>query len=381
MASEGLWARGITLVILAAAAVAGCGPAASGARSVRSAGYRAPGRTAGSSQAATPRPQAPRGTRTGRGSPAAFVAAVAGSIRLAPHGLAVFSSSDGRLLRWLVRSAPDPVPVSVSPNGRWLYYYDQGASARGRCPSTGFVDPILWKVPTGGGRTQRAGVNTPSIAFSPDGRMVAYTVGSRCGRVIRIVVRDRRTGATRRILLARNDLRGNNQVGSAQLSWAPDDAHLAVAVAPAGAINALSVINALRARNAITAPSIPPCAGENSVENSGCLDPAFDVRGRLTLLRWRDMLSQCHRSRCRRSSFAEWVIRWQRGRAEQLFRLPGEQDNSASIAVNRTGNAVLLESAIHNPEIWRWSRGRLRLILRSTPRRVVWSPLWLPRRR
>jgi hypothetical protein len=203
MASKTLWARRITLVVLAAAA-AGCGTAASGAKSLGPVGYRTAGRTVGFSQAATPRSQARRTMRTGRGYRAEFVAAVAGSIRSGPQGLAVFSSSDGRLLRWLVRRAPDPVPVSVSPNGRWLYYYDQGALIRGGC------------------------------------------------------------------------------------------------------------------------------------------------------------------------------LRWHRGQAGQLFRLSAEQSGGdASIAVNRTGNAVLLEGGSHYPEIWRWGRGKLRLILRSTPSRVVWQPLWL----
>lgn len=366
MAGRDLRASGTVLLVLAATVVASCASPASGARSVRSAGYRASTRTAGFARARTSRSEALRGY------PAAFVAAVSRGIRFDPHGLAVFSSSHGRLLRWLVRRAPDPVPVSVSPDGRWLYYYDQGTTpSSGRCPATGFADPALWRVPTGGGRPRRTGIRTPSLAFSPDGRMMAYTASSDCGRVIRIVVRNRRTGATRRIILARNNLRGNNQVSGAQLSWSPDDAHLAVAVAPAAAINALSVINALRARTAITARSIPPCAGDNS----GCLDPAFDLRGRLTFLKWREQAMT--------SSFAEWIIRWHRGHAVRLFRLSGEQagGGSASIAVDRTGNAVLLKGGIHLPAIWRWYRGQLRLILRSTASRVTWRPLWIPRRR
>src|SRR6266702_4174042 len=154
--------------------------AGGGARTARPAGYHA-GRTAGLSQPAVPRSRALRGTRAGGGYPAAFVAAVARSFRPGPRGLAVFSSSDGRLLRWLARSAPGPVPVSVSPDGRWLYYYNQDAPAPGRCPDTGFAGPVLRKVPTAGGRSRRAGLRTPGIAFSPDGRMVAYTVSSRCG--------------------------------------------------------------------------------------------------------------------------------------------------------------------------------------------------------
>jgi len=368
MAGKDLRASGIILLIVAATVVASCASPASGARSVRPAGYRASSGTAGWPRARTSRSEALRG------SPAVFAAAVSRGIRFAPHGLAVFSSADGRLVRWLVRGAPDPVPVSVSPDGRWLYYYDQGAPARRDCPATGFVDPVLWRVPARGGRPRRAGIRTPSIAFSPDGRMVAWTASSDCGRVIRIVVRNRRTGATRRIILARNDLAGNNQVGTAQLSWAPDDAHLAVALAPAAAINGLAVINARRARTVITARSISSCPVPGY---SGCLDPAFDVRGRLTFLKWR--------AGAVTSSFAEWVIRWHRGRAVRLFRLSGEQSGGgasvASLAVNGTGNAVLLEGGAHLPEIWRWRRGDLRLILRSTPSRVVWHPLWIPRRR
>ncbi len=308
-----------------------------------------------------------RGIRPGSGYPAAFVAAVSRSIRSSPSGLAVFSASDGRLLRWLVRGAAGPVPVAVSPNRRWLYYYDQGALTQGRCPTTGFTDPVLWKVPTGGGRPQRTGIRTPSIAFSTDGRMVAYTASSGCGRVARIVVRDQRTGAIRRILLARNNLSGQPTF-SAQLSWAPDDAHLAVAVAPAAAINTLSVLNARRTASAITGRPIPPCAGASG---SGCLDPSFGAGGWLTFLKWREGTA---------TSFAESVIRWQDGRAEQLFPLSPRQSagGGASIAVDRAGNAVLIEGGMPLPQIWRWYRGNLSLILRSTPKEVLSDPLWLP---
>jgi hypothetical protein len=145
-------------------------------------------------------------------------------------------------------------------------------------------------------------------------------------------------------------------------------------VAPAAAINGLSVINALRARTVITARSITSCPVPGY---SGCLDPAFDVRGRLTFLKWRAGAVS--------SSFAEWVLRWHRGKAVRLIRLSGKLSGGgasvASLAVNRTGNAVLLEGGTHLPEIWHWRRGNLRFILRSTPERVAWHPLWIPRRR
>jgi DNA-binding beta-propeller fold protein YncE len=305
-----------------------------------------------------------RGAEIGRAAhPAAFVAAVSGAGQPG-NGLATFSSADGRLLRWLVRSKLEPLPVAVSPDGRWVYFYNRAALVVG-CPRTGFAEPVLWQVRVHGGRPRRVGINTTSIAFSPDGRMVARTSSNNCGRTVWILVRDRRTGSTRHILLARNALTSNNPIFSAKLSWAPDDRHLAVAVSPAAAINALAVIDARRATGISAAPAIRPCAGRSD----GCLDPGFDIRGRLTFLKWRNQLS----------SVPEWVLRWHHGRLIRLFRLSRNQSAGApaSIATDRTGTAVLLEGGLRRPQIWRWSRGHLELVLRSTPQRVVTSPLWL----
>src|SRR5437764_1344283 len=96
--SNGVRVGGIALFLLTGAAVGGGGWAASGASSGRAAGDRVSGRAAGSSQPAMPRSRALRGV-PGRGDSAVFVAAVSRSVRTAPYGLAVFSSSDGRRLR------------------------------------------------------------------------------------------------------------------------------------------------------------------------------------------------------------------------------------------------------------------------------------------
>jgi hypothetical protein len=295
--------------------------------------------------------------------PAAFAASAAGGGG-SVQGLAVFSSSDGRLLRWLVRSTSLPVPVAVSLGGAWVYYY-YPAAPRPPCPSNGFVEPLLWRVHVNGGRPPRADIRTTDLAFSPDGRMVAYTSTQRCGQTLLIVVRDQRTGVTRRIIAARNSLSGNGPVFYAQLSWAPDDVHLAVAVAPAAAINTLEVIDARRATDITRAQPIPPCAAQHV----GCLDPSFDVHGRLTFLNW---LEEPSRS-------AEWVVRWQNGHAIRLFRLSQAVSFNAAIAVDQTGNAILLEGYLRQPELWRWSGGSLALLRRSTRRLVVTSPLWLVR--
>ena len=200
MASKDLRASGTVLLVLAATFVASCASPASGARSVRSAGYRASTRTAAFPRERTSRSEALRGY------PAAFVAAVSRGIRFDPHGLAVFSASDGRLVRWLVRRAPDPVPVSVSPDGRWLYYYDQGTT-----PSTAGARPPVSQIRRCGGCRPR---RPPAADQDQDARLAIQPrpddglhpeLGLRPGHPDR--GRNRRTGATRRIILAQRPAR------------------------------------------------------------------------------------------------------------------------------------------------------------------------------
>lgn len=293
--------------------------------------------------------------------PGALVAAVFGT---GPgQGLAEFSPANGRLVRWLVRSSQSPVPAAVSPDGQRVYFYYQDAVPN--CPRNGFTEPALWWVPARGGRAKRAGVRTTAITFSPDGQMEAFSSTSRCGRVIRIVVRNLRTGARRRIIVWRNTVTTREPVFTPQLSWAPDDRHLAVSVSPAPAISSVAVVNALRATDVIQARPIAPCVGLSNV----CLDPGFDIRGRLTFLKWRNELNPG----------PEWVMRLHRDRAVRLFRLSSDQSGyfTASIAVDRQGNAVLIQGGRQVPEIWRWSGGRSQLLIRSTRQMVVILPLWL----
>jgi hypothetical protein len=337
--------------------VAGCSPADRTAASAAptTGAVHAAARLAGVSSRLAP----------GRGGyPAAFVAAVSGGSGMTRRGLAVFSSGDGHIVRWLVRSARDLLPAAVSPDNRWVYYFNQAALAPGRCPRNRFTEPAMWRVPARGGPARRSGIRTTSIAFSPDGRMVAYISTRRCGSTVWIIVHDQRAGTTRRILLARNARTSNNPIFSAQLSWAPDDTRLAVAVAPAAAINALYVLNTRRAVR-LPAHAIRPCDGP--VDE--CLDPAFDVRGRLTFLKWRNLNSR----------IPEWVVRWQKDSAIRLIRLSRNQSAgvTASIAVDRVGNAILLAGGLRQREIWRWSGDRIALILGGSRRQVVTSPLWL----
>jgi WD40-like Beta Propeller Repeat len=333
--------RWLTIIIVAAATAVGCGAP----------GVAKPSATLGTSAAHGTASPAARATAPGQG-------------HTERQGLAEFSGSDGRLLRWLVLSNADPAPVAVSPDGRWVYYYNHATATE--CPRNGFTEPILWRVGARGGQPQRTGISTTSLAFSPDGRMMAYTSSRHCGRTIWLVIVSRRTGTSRRIVLAHNQPMQNNAVWEAQLSWAPDDTHLAVAVAPAAALNYLAVINVWQVTRAFRIPPIPPCAGDHV----GCVDPSFDAQGRLTFVKWRQPATG--------TGFAEWVARWQHGRVVRLFRLSRDQSQAApTMSVNRPGTTVLLGTFFRFPEIWRWSAGAETLLLRSSRHFIVTTPLWL----
>jgi hypothetical protein len=301
--------------------------------------------------------------------PASFVAAVYRNS--VPEGLAVFSSSSGRLARWLVRRTSGPTPAAVSADGRWVYYYNQ--SGVKSCPGDGLVLPALWRVKAGGGAPQKTGLRTDSFALSPDGKMSAYLSARHCGRTLWLVIRNRRTGRTRRIFLWHNAPTAFYQVAAAQLSWAPDDVHLAVGLASTAVINTLAVINTRTATSAEAAPEIRPCKGGTSTVDIGCIDPGFDVHGRLVFVKWRDPLT---------GSFTASALRWYHGQVTRLFRFSRTQCkafSAQSLSVNRGGNAVLLESYLAEPAIWRWTGGAMALVFRSTPQRTLAGPLWLQR--
>jgi hypothetical protein len=135
-------------------------------------------------------------------------------------------------------------------------------------------------------------------------------------------------------------------------------------VAPAAAINVIYLINARRATS-LPAAEIRPC----SARGDRCLDPAFDIHGRLTFLKWRNLLNRT----------PEWVVRWQKDRASRLFVLSHDQSGGAAarITVDRAGNAILVEGGIREQKIWRWSGGRLTLILKVSREEIVTNPLWL----
>jgi hypothetical protein len=105
----------------------------------------------------------------------------------------------------------------------------------------------------------------------------------------------------------------------------------------------------------------------------GCVDPGFDVHGRLTFVEWRSPVS---------GAPTVLALRWYHDQTTRLFRFnrtQGEALNSQSLSVNRQGTAILLESYIAEPTIWRWAKSFMELVFRSSPQRTLFGPLWLQR--
>src|SRR5258708_4017269 len=177
-----------------------------------------------------------------------FVAAVSGG--RGSSGLAVFSTVDGHLTKWLHHSTRGPLPIAISPDGRWVYYYNSLTLPLGGCPKTGFAEPTLWRVRASGGRPQRTGLRATNIGFNPHGRMSA----------------------------------------------------------------------------------------DASVQHGG-----------------RIMLSV-------------WLVHTARNQSD---------DDTASIATERAGSAVLIQGGLHAVKIWRWSGVQPVLIVSSSAARTTFSPLWL----
>ena len=303
------------------------------------------------------------GPGPGRASyPSSFVAAVSGG--RGSSGLAVFSTVDGHLTKWLHHSTRGPLPIAISPDGRWVYYYNSLTLPLGGCPKTGFAEPTLWRVRASGGRPQRTGLRTTNIAFSPDGRMAAHASVRHCGRIMLAVVMDRRTGAVRTIVLDHNAPTASAPDFFPLLSWAPDDKHLAVGLSRTPVLSFVYLVNARRATSILNLPPIRPCAERNTV----CLDPAFDIRGRLTLLRFKNQAGS-----------RESVVRWRHRHLTRLVALTRDQSDydTASIATDRAGSAVLIQGGLHAVKIWRWSGVQPVLIVSSSAARTTFSPLWL----
>jgi serine/threonine protein kinase/Tol biopolymer transport system component len=120
------------------------------------------------------------------------------------HGIAEMSASGGDPRRMSIMPSPDMVPVDLSPDGTELLVVDgRGAPPRG---------PV-WSLPILGGSPRRlADIEAETAAWSPDGKMLAYSNLSEL-----FVARADGTEA-RKLLTAKGDIKN--------VTWSPDSTHL-----------------------------------------------------------------------------------------------------------------------------------------------------------
>jgi Tol biopolymer transport system component len=120
------------------------------------------------------------------------------------HGIAEMSVSGGEPRRISVMPSPDMVPVDLSPDGSELLVVDgQGAPPRG---------PI-WSLPILGGSPRRlADASGETAAWSPDGKMLAYS------NLSDLFVAKADGTEARKVLSVKGDIKN--------VAWSPDNAHV-----------------------------------------------------------------------------------------------------------------------------------------------------------
>ncbi len=120
------------------------------------------------------------------------------------HGIAEMSTAGGEPRTMSMMSSPDMIPVGLSPDGSELLVVDgRGAPPRGP----------MWSLPMLGGSPRRLGdIAGETAAWSPDGRLLAYSNLSDL-----FVAKADGTGA-RKLLTVKGDIKN--------IAWSPDASHL-----------------------------------------------------------------------------------------------------------------------------------------------------------
>jgi serine/threonine protein kinase/Tol biopolymer transport system component len=120
------------------------------------------------------------------------------------HGIAEMSASGGDPRRMSIMPSPDMVPVDLSPDGTELLVVDgRGAPPRG---------PV-WSLPILGGSPRRfADIEAETAAWSPDGKMLAYS------NLSDLFVAKADGTESRKLLTAKGDIKN--------VTWSPDSTHL-----------------------------------------------------------------------------------------------------------------------------------------------------------
>jgi hypothetical protein len=192
--------------------------------------------------------------------------------------LGVFDAATGDLLGTVRRHVAGQL-VAVAPAGGSVYYrnYAPTHSTPNACLATDRREgtETVQRVLVGGGPSVDTGRDTYDEAFSADGRMVAWVTTSP-GHP-RVVVRNLRTEATRRLVVA-DDSGAGNPTGVTGLAWSTDGKRLAIGVASTNVITWIHVTDPWAKRQRALSDEVLGCG-------TACQAPAFDTAGRLWFIR------------------------------------------------------------------------------------------------
>jgi hypothetical protein len=192
--------------------------------------------------------------------------------------IGLFAAATGHLVR-VLRRHDDAELLTVSPTGKSLLYVNDpvfkqtpaACRATARRDGTGTV----LRIPLSGGRPVDTGRHASVLALSPDGRMVAWVTGE---QLVRLHVRNRVTGRTRRFLIADNHGIGN-PTAVLGLAWAPSGKRLAISLGDTAVINWIHVMDPWTvARGGNTDSGVRGC-------HTTCSAPAYSPAGHLMFLR------------------------------------------------------------------------------------------------
>jgi hypothetical protein len=173
--------------------------------------------------------------------------------------IALYSAQTGRMVRWLTplqRSVSDSV---LSVRDGWVYFLK--ASNGG--------GPSIWRVAEAGGAARLVQAGATDYAVSQDGRDIAYVTGADHGRVVEVVARNLVTGKRNTIVMATDPCGCYNNFppNIGELSWAPDDVHLAVTYQETAAISSVQVFGAFTAKTSSDGRTAPaPCKLDGSAQ-------------------------------------------------------------------------------------------------------------------
>jgi hypothetical protein len=151
----------------------------------------------------------------------------------------------------------------------------------------------VWRVPVTGGPARLVRAGTAGYALSPDGRMAAYVATVNRGHTTEIVVTNRVTGHRHVIIMFTHQV-VYDPIGVTNLTWAPDDTHLAVEARYAAFASDVLVFNARTARTVADGHKAP-CPGACAAKfpaylHTGALtyltEQLLDTTNTITLVSW-----------------------------------------------------------------------------------------------